>query len=244
VYVQGPFLPETLEIALEHADMVLAELRSSVLESRNCPSGGAAIESSSGLTPDSFDGHSEMPLGRDQMLTDSTQTELELSLLRMHIQRKPPTPPSWIPKPPDKPMTLLVDDNAVNLRLLEMYCNRRGIPYRTAKDGQQAVHLFNESLSSKCDPLLRQELPAHPFDLVLMDLQMPICDGIEATRQIRELEMDHGRGRCVLFIVTGQDSPADRKGATDAGADGYLVKPVGPKVLDRWVKQWFPAADI
>jgi CheY-like chemotaxis protein len=75
-----------------------------------------------------------------------------------------------------------------------------------------------------------------------MDLQMPICDGIGATSQIRALEEEHGWKKSVVFIVTGQDSPSDRANAHDAGSDGYLVKPVGPKVLDHGVKQWFPDA--
>jgi CheY-like chemotaxis protein len=77
-----------------------------------------------------------------------------------------------------------------------------------------------------------------------MDLQMPVCDGIDATKQIRRLEKQHKHERSVLFIVTGQDSSNDRKAAEDAGADEFLTKPVGPKVLDQWVKKWYPDLDI
>ena len=83
-----------------------------------------------------------------------------------------------------------------------------------------------------------------PFELVLMDLQMPVCDGISATSQIRALEKEYGWDKSVIFIVTGQDSSSDRAGAQEAGSDGYLVKPVGPKVVDRGIKQWFPDAEI
>ena len=47
-----------------------------------------------------------------------------------------------------------------------------------------------------------------------------------------------------MFIVTGQDSSNDRKAADDAGADEFLTKPVGPKVLDQWVKKWYPDIEI
>ncbi|KAL4728245.1 hypothetical protein ACLX1H_004987 [Fusarium chlamydosporum] len=131
-----------------------------------------------------------------------------------------------------KPMTLLVDDNAVNLRILEMYCKKRGLPYRSTIDGRQAVDLFTQrqQSSSSTDP---------PFDLILMDLQMPVCDGISATQEIRSLEKT-GDKKSVLFIVTGQDSQTDREAASAAGADNYLVKPVGIKLLDASLRRYFP----
>lgn len=141
-------------------------------------------------------------------------------------------------------MALLVDDNGVNLRLLEMYCHRRSIPYRTAKDGAEAVRIFTSHRIPVSDPLLQQPLGPLPFDLVLMDLQMPICDGVEATRQIRAFEREHQWERSVIFIVTGQDSPADRLDAAEAGANEFLTKPIGPKEMDRWVKQEFPNAGL
>ena len=73
---------------------------------------------------------------------------------------------------------------------------------------------------------------------------MPVCDGIEATSQIRALEKECGWDRSVIVIVTGQDSSSDRTTAHEAGIDGYLVKPVGPKVLDRGLKHWFPDTEV
>ncbi|OAL44460.1 putative histidine kinase-like protein HHK3p [Pyrenochaeta sp. DS3sAY3a] len=141
------------------------------------------------------------------------------------------------------PMTLLVDDNAVNLRILEIYCKRRSIPYRTAINGAEAVTLFAAHRTPQTpifDPLIQQNLTSAsptPFALVLMDLQMPICDGVSATQQIRDLERVNGWERSNVLIITGQDTPKDRKDAEEAGADGYLVKPVGPKALDRWIER-------
>ena len=68
---------------------------------------------------------------------------------------------------------------------------------------------------------------------------MPVCDGISATRQIRDLEKA-GEKKSVLFIVTGQDSQNDREAASAAGADNYLVKPVGIKLLDESLRTYFP----
>ncbi|KAL6712165.1 hypothetical protein ACN47E_000042 [Coniothyrium glycines] len=249
IYTQGPFLPIVLEEALEKADAVLAEFAAKTLTTGTCAFGGVAIESSPDKTAAATPRPEHAPelSQRGSVFPENLQSELVQSIHNLMIQTPPPAP-SVIPTTRmNKPMTLLVDDNNVNLRLLEMYCNRRGMPYRTARDGQQAVDLFTKSLTpsaSTFDSLLRQDLQPRPFELILMDLQMPVLDGIDATSHIRQLEKQHGLKRSVLFIVTGQDSLKDRKNAEQAGSDGYLVKPVGPKALDRWVEHWFPDAEL
>jgi len=133
---------------------------------------------------------------------------------------------------------LLVDDNVVNLRIMQMYCSKRGLPYCSATDGLQAIEMFlkHQSLSATGE--------GASIQLILMDLQMPVCDGIEATRQIRLLEKQNKWRETTLFMVTGQDSPADRISADEAGADEYFVKPVGIKLLDHAVKRYFPAFEV
>jgi len=121
---------------------------------------------------------------------------------------------------------------------MQMYCKKRGLPYFCAADGRQAVEMFSKQQS------LAASGEGPGIQLILMDLQMPVCDGFEATRQIRELEKQNKWTTSVLFIVTGQDSPSDRKAADDVGADDYYVKPVGIKLLDRGVKQYFPAFEV
>ncbi|KAI5241310.1 hypothetical protein E4T43_05561 [Aureobasidium subglaciale] len=131
-----------------------------------------------------------------------------------------------------QPMALLVDDNVVNLRIVRMYCEKRKIQYHTAMDGKEAVSVFEKSLET------------HPINLILMDLQMPVCDGIEATRQIREMENEKALPRAALFIVTGQDSAADKRNSFEAGADEFYVKPLGLKTLDKGIKEYFPAVAL
>lgn len=123
---------------------------------------------------------------------------------------------------------LLVDDNKVNLSVLQMFCRRRMFDFGSAMNGNQAVQLYKAAVSEHI-----------PYDLVLMDLQMPQCDGIEATKQIRSFELDSGSRRSIILIITGQDRPADRKASFDAGADEFFCKPVSMKRLSQSIAQHF-----
>ncbi|KAK6377854.1 hypothetical protein LTR64_001237 [Lithohypha guttulata] len=127
---------------------------------------------------------------------------------------------------------LLVDDNHVNLKVLEMYCKKRILPFGKASNG-------NEAVSSYKAAMIDLDSPYKPYNLILMDLQMPECDGIEACRQIRQLEQDNGLKRSVIFMITGQDSVADRRNSLEAGADEYFVKPVSLKRLDQALVEYF-----
>ena len=245
LYVQGPFTNDIIEQALELADAILTtESGLSTLEPGSLTLWDVSVKSTTLLVSPGSNNFSKPLPERTLMFPEKVQMELAKAVQSLHIQVSSTIPTGDIRKPTIKPMTLLVDDNVVNLRLLEMYCTRRNIPYRSASDGQQAVELFSEALLHKRDSLTQHQPDVKPFDLILMDLQMPVCNGFEATRQIRQLEKEHGCESSALFIVTGQDSPADRRGAEEAGADEFLVKPVGPKFLDTWVKKWFPDADI
>jgi CheY-like chemotaxis protein len=97
------------------------------------------------------------------------------------------------------PRVLLVDDNAINLKLLVVFA-------REAKTDIEA--------------------PIRPFDFVLMDLSMPIMDGLTSTRQIRMFEKKMGLQRSTIVALTGLASAQDQQDASDAGVDMYLVKPV------------------
>lgn len=126
---------------------------------------------------------------------------------------------------------LLVDDNKVNLSVLQMYCKRRKLSHGVAYDG-------NEAVAEYCRQACGND--RNPYTIVFMDLQMPHCDGVEASRQIREYEQQHNLPKSTIFILTGQDSVADRRGAFEAGVDDYFVKPVSIKKLDQAIGQYSP----
>jgi CheY-like chemotaxis protein len=111
-----------------------------------------------------------------------------------------------------------------------LYCEKRSIPFLSAMNGHEAIAQF-EAASQTQDPI----------DLVLMDLQMPVCGGLEACASIRVTEARMALKPSVIFMITGQDSPNDRTLSTEAGADEFLVKPVSLKLLDRHILRHIPS---
>jgi CheY-like chemotaxis protein/HPt (histidine-containing phosphotransfer) domain-containing protein len=109
---------------------------------------------------------------------------------------------------------LLVEDSLVNqtvaLRLLE----KRGHTVVVAGDGQQALDVLNRE----------------SFDVILMDVQMPVMDGFAATAAIRQREASHG-GHVPIIAMTAHAMQGDRERCLEAGMDGYITKPVRPKDL-------------
>ena len=117
------------------------------------------------------------------------------------------------------PRVLLVDDNAINLKLLVVFAKRQKLQYSEAVNGLEALDIFKTE-ATHSDP------PVRPFDFVLMDLSMPVMDGLTSTRNIRALEKKMGLQRSTIVALTGLASAQDQQDASDAGVDMYLVKPV------------------
>ena len=108
----------------------------------------------------------------------------------------------------------MVDDIAVNQKLACNILERAGHTTSVAQNGKEAVDLVSQS----------------DFDLVLMDIQMPVLGGIEATRLIRDWERKVG-GRVPIIAVTARSVDGDREACVAAGADGFLAKPVRSEEL-------------
>ena len=101
---------------------------------------------------------------------------------------------------------LLVDDTPTNLFLMETVCQSIGLPYRTARNGQEAVELCREQ----------------HFDLVFMDIQMPIMDGYTAIREIRRIE---DAQTTQIIALTASAFQEDVERALGAGSTGFVAKP-------------------
>ena len=114
------------------------------------------------------------------------------------------------PRPTDSLRVLVVEDLDVARELLASLLISFGHEVFTATQGREALDLWQQ----------------HRPDLVLMDVQMPIMDGITATRILRSLEQEHGWPRTPVVAATGHSTPRDRRGCASAGMDEMLVKPV------------------
>lgn len=113
---------------------------------------------------------------------------------------------------------LLVDDNKINRQLLVMFMKKCKFTYLEAENGQEALDLYRSSIS---------DLPNRKhFDFVLMDISMPIMDGMEATRRIRDFEKENGVKRVTVIALTGLASEKAREEAETSGIDVFLPKPV------------------
>lgn len=117
---------------------------------------------------------------------------------------------------------LLVEDNPNNRRILQLMLRHLGIEPVLAVDGEQAVQAFAEQ----------------PFDLILMDLQMPHMDGLQASRLIREIEFAKGRPHTPIMAVTANALPEDRAACTSAGMDDFIAKPVHREPFLNRVDHW------
>jgi CheY-like chemotaxis protein len=86
-------------------------------------------------------------------------------------------------------------------------------------------------------------LESVPYDLVLMDVQMPVLDGIEATRQIRSSGSPVLNHRVPIIAMTAHALRGDRERFLEAGMNDYIAKPVTPLALTNVLKRWLPMTD-
>ncbi len=137
-----------------------------------------------------------------------------------------PSPaPGAAPAASPGPLVLLVDDTPLNVLPLRDYLEKKGCRVAVAENGRSAIERTVE---------LRPRL-------ILMDIQMPEMDGLEATRRIRALP-DPVLSRVPIFAVTALAMPGDRERCLDAGVDEYVAKPYSPRDLHaRIVERLNPA---
>jgi signal transduction histidine kinase/CheY-like chemotaxis protein len=140
--------------------------------------------------------------------------------------------PRAAPLPEAAPLRiLLVEDNATNQLLAVSILTKQGHAVTVAGNGKEALAALG--MSTPC-PGPQTQCPRPPFDLVLMDVQMPEMDGLEATAAIRAHERETGRHLPIL-AMTAHAMKGDREQCLAAGMDGYLSKPIEPAELRRAV---------
>ena len=113
---------------------------------------------------------------------------------------------------------LLAEDNDINALLARSLLSRLGHRPTVVSNGAAALETWRTA-----------QAEAAPFDIVLMDVQMPGIDGLEATRQIRAAEAALGERRTPIVALTANAYAEDREACLAAGMDGFLVKPLDPR---------------
>ncbi len=163
------------------------------------------------------------PIRRNRLL------ETLLEALGATLALEPTSPlPSAAP-PQDAPRApagrvLLVEDNPVNQRVGQRLLAKLNCRVDVAANGREALVACSSA----------------PYDLVLMDCQMPEMDGFEATRALRQLEAQGARPRLPVVAITASAMRGDREACLAAGMDDYISKPVQVAELTRVLQRWLP----
>ena len=121
---------------------------------------------------------------------------------------------------------LVVDDNVISQRLVLRLLGQRGFQVDVVENGQEAVEITAQTA----------------YDLVLMDCQMPVLDGFEATAAIRQ--RDVGRRRVPIIAMTADLSESDKHRCREVGMDDHLPKPVMATVLWSLIDKWVVATSV
>jgi CheY-like chemotaxis protein len=114
----------------------------------------------------------------------------------------------------------VAEDNEINALLMRSLLGRLGHRAVITTDGEEALESWQAAKSA-----------GTPYDLVLMDIQMPRLDGIETTRRIRSLEAGMPGRRTPIMALTANTLVEDRYACFEAGMDGFLIKPLDREKL-------------
>ena len=141
---------------------------------------------------------------------------LELPLALCEAPAAEPAEPANEQTADVAPLRVLVaDDHPVNRHVVDLILRNDNVEITSVEDGAQAVEAY----------------AAQPFDLVLMDLQMPVMDGLEAIRCIRTAENSAGRRPTPTFVLSASAMPEHIEASHQAGASGHLAKPITAAAL-------------
>jgi signal transduction histidine kinase/ligand-binding sensor domain-containing protein/DNA-binding response OmpR family regulator len=114
---------------------------------------------------------------------------------------------------------LIAEDNPVNQKLAERVLTKLGYKPSKALDGQEALDCLKQNF----------------FDVILMDIQMPVIDGLEATRQIRT----HNERQPIIIAMTANAMAGDKEICLQAGMDDYISKPIKLELLIEMLAKWY-----
>jgi CheY-like chemotaxis protein len=121
---------------------------------------------------------------------------------------------------------LLAEDHPTNRKVVALILEAVGVDLTVVENGQAAV----------------ETTLANDFDVILMDMQMPVMDGLTAVRLIRERERANGGRRTPILALTANAMPEHARASAAAGVDGHLSKPIAAATLVEAVRKAFQSA--
>lgn len=121
----------------------------------------------------------------------------------------------------NKKCILVAEDNDINLKIVSAYLNKKGYGYRSVTNGKQAMEEFIKG----------------GIDLILMDVQMPIMNGLEATKLIREIEKENGK-HIGIIAMTAYAMIGDKQICINSGMDDYISKPIDTELLYEKIEKY------
>lgn len=162
---------------------------------------------------------------RQSLLHDAAVKVLDMPqpAAAMPAQRKEPPQRRFHAK------ILVAEDNAVNQKVVSMMLGRFGIQADIAINGKLATEVMTN---------------AHDYDLVFMDVQMPVMGGHEATRRIRAHEAETDATPIPIIAMTASATARDRQACIDAGMDDFISKPLQKKQLEAALLRWLPQCAV
>jgi CheY-like chemotaxis protein len=140
---------------------------------------------------------------------------LDYGEANLAAEAPPAEPPAAVAAPGWSLRVLAADDNPTNRKVIELMLAAAGVAVVSVSDGAAAVEAWR----------------AATFDVILMDLRMPVMDGIAAIRAIREEERRTGRPATPILVLSANTAPQDRQASAAAGADGHIGKPIQAEAL-------------
>jgi len=123
---------------------------------------------------------------------------------------------------------LLVEDNDVNVKVAGSMLAKLGVNYVVALQGEMACNMREH----------------HQYSLILMDCQMPVLDGFQATQKIRQWETKHSKERVPIIALTANAMEGDRDRCIEAGMDDYISKPLSLAKLQQVFSKWLPCEKV
>lgn len=167
----------------------------------------------------------ESEAGQGSRFWFEIQAEVHAGEVRASYLELDAVPVSLSPQPllSHQGQILVVDDNPTNRKVVAVMLRKQGLSCEMAEDGMQAVSAITRGAAP---------------DLILMDCQMPVMDGFEATRQIRAWELARGHRRTPIVALTAGALPENRDRCLTAGMDDFLAKPLTAQRLREVLGHW------